>query len=343
MTVSEKVRRTRGVVAAFSLSLAWAGIASADPTQGDRADARAAMAEGRQLRSQKNYDAALKSFRTADGIMHVPTTGLEVARTLEAMGRLVEARSTLRRVLSLQISPTDPAPFQDAMATAAILFTELEERTPMITFVVQSTAQGVPLVWVDGQPVPPSELANPLLLDPGTHQIMAHLGKLDATQTIDLHERDRQPVVLKMPVVAPKAAPEKPSPWRTVAYASFGTSAAGLVIGTITGALALSTKHTAESGCNGGQCPPATWDALDRAHSYATVSTVGFATFGAALGLGFASLALAPPKEGAPSGSIPVRPSVGGLSPAAHLSVGGLSPAAHLSVGIGYAQIEGSF
>jgi hypothetical protein len=255
--------------------------------------------------------------------MRVPTTGVEVARTLEAMGRLVEARSTLRRVLALPTSPTDPAPFQEAMATAAVLFTELEEQLPMITFVIESTARGVPLVWVDGQPVPPSELANPLRLDPGTHQITAHLGKLEATQSIDLRERDRQPVVLKMPAIARKTPGAEPtSPWRTVAYVSFATSAAGLVTGTIAGALALSTKHTAESGCSEGQCPPSTWEALDQAHSYATVSTVGFATFGAALGLGFTSLALAPSQDGASNGSgVRVRP----------------------TIGFGYARIEGTF
>jgi hypothetical protein len=294
---------------AFSISASWAGVASADMSE--RADARAAMAEGRLLRSQHNYEAALKAFRTADGIMHVPTTGLEVARTLEATGRLVEARSTLRRVLATPTSPSDPAPFQEAMATAAVLFTELEERTPTISFVMQSATQGAPLVWVDGQPVPPSELANPLRLDPGVHQITAHLGRLEATQSVDLHERDKQPVVLKMPVAPKATGTERSSPWRTVAYASFATSAAGLVVGTITGALALSTKHTAESGCSEGQCPPATWEALDRAHSYATVSTVGFATFGAALGLGFTSLALAPTKDGASSGTVRVRPSLG--------------------------------
>jgi hypothetical protein len=52
------------------------------------------------------------------------------------------------------------------------------------------------------------------------------------------------------------------------------------------------------------------------------VSTVGFATFGAALGLGFTSLALAPSQDGASNGSgVRVRP----------------------QIGFGYAQIEGTF
>jgi hypothetical protein len=291
----------------------------------EKADARAWMAEGRTLRSQHNYEAALKSFKAADGIMHVPTTGFEVARTLEAMGRLVEARSAARRVLSISASPNDPPPFQDAMAAASSLYVELEQRIPTVTFVIPSpVTQSVPTVWVDGQPVPSNELGTPLRLDPGTHQVAAHLGQLDAVQTIELRERDRQPIVLKLPASAKSsvAANRSETPWRTVAYVSFGTSAAGLLLGTVTGALALSTKHTAETGCIDGRCPPSTWESIDRAHTYATISTVGFATFGAALGLGFTSLALAPTRDASASGSsVRVRP----------------------SVGLGYAGVDGTF
>jgi hypothetical protein len=289
----------------------------------EKADARAWMAEGRTQRTQHDYEGALKSFKAADGLMHVPTTGLEVARTLEAMGRLVEARTTVRRVLSIPVTPNDPPPFQDAIAAASSLYVELEQRIPTVTFVLPSAAQGTPTVWVDGQPVPSSELGSPLHLDPGTHQIAAHLGQFDAAQSIELHERDRQPVVFKTSASTSKsnaATARGATPWRTVAYVSFGTSAAGLVLGTVTGALALSTKQTAEAGCADGRCPPSTWESIDRAHTYATISTIGFATFGAALAVGFTSLALAPTRD-ASSGSVQVRP----------------------RIGLGFAGVDGSF
>jgi hypothetical protein len=306
------------VVGALGLALAstfWAAAASAEPTASEKADARASMAEGRALRSQRNFEGALRSFNAADGIMHVPTTGLEVARTLEAMGRLVEARSMLGKVMAIPVAPTDPAPFQEALSAAAVLYEEIDQRIPMVTFVVRApSSQKAPTVWVDGQLVPASEIGNPLRLDPGAHQIMARLGQLDVTQSIDLHERDRQPVVLRLLGGSASGSTDgrSPSPWQTIGYVSFGTSAAGLIVGTVTGALALSTKHTAEAGCTDGRCPPATWDAIDRAHDYATVSTIGFATFGAGLGLGFASLALTPSSDVRSSApSVRVRPRLG--------------------------------
>ena len=307
----------RGVIVTMlcAASTLWTTAALGEPTAMEKADARAWMAEGRMLRNQRNYEGALRSFKAADGIMHVPTTGLEVAKTLEAMGRLVEARSTARKVLSFSVASTDPAPFQDAMAAASALYVDLEQRVPTIKFIIQGTPQATPTVWVDGQPVPANEIGNPLRLDPGTHQIAAHLGQFDATQSVELRERDRQPVVLKVPGSSGKddaVAGQSTNPWRTVAYVSFGTSAAGLVIGGITGALALSTKQTAAAGCIDGNCPPSTWESIDRAHTYATISTVGFATFGAGLGLGFTSLALASKRDAGSGGaSTRVRPQVG--------------------------------
>src|SRR5262249_47329328 len=105
---SERLRARFGAVGLACASTFWMAAASAEPTAGEKADARASMAEGRALRSQRNFEGALRSFNAADRIMHVPTTGLEVARTLEAMGRLVEARSTLGRVMTIPVQPTDP-------------------------------------------------------------------------------------------------------------------------------------------------------------------------------------------------------------------------------------------
>src|SRR5262245_45878356 len=97
--VSERGRARLCAAVLACASLGWARVAGAEPGAPEKAEARAAMTEGRTFRSQRNFEAALRAFNTADKIMHVPTTGLEVARTLEAMGRLVEARSALKRVL----------------------------------------------------------------------------------------------------------------------------------------------------------------------------------------------------------------------------------------------------
>ena len=64
----------------------------------DRETARTLMQQGRELTAKGDLKEALKRFKGADDIMHVPTTGLEVARTQAPLGLLVEARDTIARI-----------------------------------------------------------------------------------------------------------------------------------------------------------------------------------------------------------------------------------------------------
>jgi hypothetical protein len=95
-------------------------------------------------------------------------------------------------------------------------------------------------------------------------------------------------VVLRMPATADEVkrgtAPSAvDSTWRTVGYVGLGLSSAALVTGAITGALAMASKRTAEVGCVDSRCPPPTWNDIDRARNYATVSTIAFSTSASAL------------------------------------------------------------
>jgi tetratricopeptide (TPR) repeat protein len=77
----------------------------------------------------------------------------------------------------------------------------------------------------------------------------------------------------------PPIAPEPPS--RVPIYVAFGVGAAGVAVGSIFGALALSQASDVEDACPGGKCgrndqvgPQA--DAQDAARTKAWVSTIGF-------------------------------------------------------------------
>jgi len=266
------------------------------------------MANGRTMRTQGRLDAALTSFKAADAIMHAPTTGLEVARTLESLGRLVDALGAARKVQSTPLSTGDPAPFLSALAAANALASELEQRIPTLAFVMEGF-DDMPTIAVDGRAVPAGDLGAPLRLDPGVHKVVAHLGQLDASQIVELHERDRQPIVIKSPRpphASGASAESTEGAWRTFAYVSFGTGAAGLLVGAVTGALALSAKSAADASCHNGRCT----DDGEASRRYAAASAAGFATFGTALGLGLMGLALTPSRESS-RGTLRVRPQLG--------------------------------
>ncbi len=78
-----------------------------------------------------------------------------------------------------------------------------------------------------------------------------------------------------------------------LAWIGFGVGAAGVVTGSVTGLLAISSFNSAKSnGCVGNRCPPASYGDLDTANTMATVSTVSFVVAGLGVGLGVASIFL---------------------------------------------------
>src|SRR6185436_14847559 len=120
----------------------------------------------------------------------------------------------------------------------------------------------------------------PLRLDPGTHHVVARFGELEGSQSLVLRERDYQPIVLRTASTHERTheSAEEGSRWRTVGYVGLGVSGAAFVTGAVAGGLAWSSKRTAEVGCADSRCPPSTWNDVDHARTYASVSTLAFVT-----------------------------------------------------------------
>src|SRR5260221_9991256 len=113
--------------------LLWARGALAAPTAQDRERARALMDAGDARFEAKQYPAALEQYRAADEIMSVPTTGIEVGRTLERLGKLLEAREILRRVSEFPQRADEPKPFSTARSRADRLLSDMAPRIPRVT------------------------------------------------------------------------------------------------------------------------------------------------------------------------------------------------------------------
>ncbi len=93
-----------GVVAV----LLWNGVTFAQPSASDRETARDLMAEGDKKLAAKDVKGAHAAFEEAHRLMNVPTTGIEVARTAETLGMLVEARDTCLLVTKINKTPGEP-------------------------------------------------------------------------------------------------------------------------------------------------------------------------------------------------------------------------------------------
>src|SRR4051812_21534293 len=185
------LRWTAATGALIAAVLLGASPASAEPSLSDRETARSLMDDGDAKRDKGDFKAALKSYEAADAIMHVPTTGLEVARAQAQLGMLLEARETLGRVARLPPRPGEPAPFTAARKTAEQLSTDLAARIPSVTVMIANAEPGqTPQLVFDGEAVPPAAAQAPRKVNPGRHTIVARVGTNEKKEEVSVVERD---------------------------------------------------------------------------------------------------------------------------------------------------------
>ncbi len=107
--------------------------------------------------------------------------------------------------------------------------------------------------------------------------------------------------------VPPDAVAPRASSQRTLGFIGLGVGAAGLVVGSVSGLVAMSRHSTLESDCPTGKCRSSDQSTIDGFRTMATVSTVGFVIGGVAAAAGGALLLTAP----RPAQSGRVEPYVG--------------------------------
>jgi hypothetical protein len=250
----------------------------------------------------KQYAAALEQYRGADEIMQVPTTGIEVGRTLERLGRLLEAREVLRRVSEYPQRADEPKPFSSARQRADRLLADIAPRIPRVTLEVSGLPDGVlPEISWDGQHLDPAKIGGYLEANPGQHRALGvATGFPDVARDVRLAEGQALQVVLafsltaKPSSAAPQAssAPAKPQPVviakpgkPTLFWVGVGVAAVGIATGSATGAYSLSRTSSAKKHCDGSACSPEAQQDIDGAKTFANVSNVAFAVGVAGLGV----------------------------------------------------------
>jgi hypothetical protein len=307
---------------AIALTVLWCSVPGAawgdGPTAAEKETARGMMDSGHARRDAGDHKGALELFQGADSIMHVPVTGIEVAREQVALGHLVEARDTLQVVLRLPAENGEPEVFRAARKDASTLDDSLVKRIPALQITVSGNAAQVIL---DGRPVPLPALVAPFKVDPGHHVVvaMAEGGEPKKEVGVDVGEGETRSVELTLPerTEAPPqasqdnagtaahegAAPTAPSgsavPW--LRWGGVGLAAVGIGAGTITGLIAISSKSSADKGCVNNMCPPSTWSDVNSARTTSTLSTIAFSVGGGGVVLAVISYLIAPAKPQASS------------------------------------------
>ncbi|HEY5960080.1 MAG TPA: hypothetical protein VIV60_26185 [Polyangiaceae bacterium] len=286
----------------------WCGSMAHAQTAADRETARLLMDQGDEQVERGALEAALALYLGSHELMHVPTTGIEVARTYHALGRLVEARDSALEVLRMPSSSNEPQPFTDARAAAAQLAAELEQLIPILTVeIAPAAAAAHATLSIDGATVPKAARDLSHALNPTTHSILASApGYYDVEQHITLERQERRQLRLDLrpfgkvsasfthtrdgnaPAIDQAHASDHATRWRWPLWAGVGVGGAGLVVGAIAGAFSLDRASAAKRYCNGNVCTPSAQSDRDAASSAARISNIGFAVgaLGAVVAIG---------------------------------------------------------
>jgi hypothetical protein len=254
------------------------------------------MDEGDRLVTEGDLEAALTRYESAHAIMHVPTTGLSLARVQAQLGMLVEARSTAMEVINLPAAKSEPKVFTEARRAAGSLSSELEPRVPSIKTLV-APAEVVYSGTLDGIALPSEARLVAFRTNPGLHTVRIEApGYAPQTRQVTLAEREAETVKVDLqPTAAEIASP--PNAAGTSAAASVPTAPASdpvdpaasgrtpgivglsvggalLVAGTVTGVMSIVQTSHEKDTCPADHCSTSQQDALSTANTLANVANV---------------------------------------------------------------------
>jgi hypothetical protein len=315
-----------------------------EPSSADRATARTLAQEGYVALRDKDYATAADRFSRAVALVHAPTLLRDLARAQVGLGKLVDAHENYSTIIREGVAADAPAPWQKALADAKAEIVAIPPRLPWVTITVAGPSD--PVVTIDGVPIAAASLGVKRPADPGKHEIRATApGFYTAKKTVVLKEGESVNIAFELEDAPPDAKPkpeeeantvvttEVPDPpWRKPAIiGAFALGGAGLALGSVTGALAISKRNKLAPECVAGTCGPKQKSDLDAYHTYGPISTVSFIVGGVGAAAGVVLLLVKPQSlsETSPSGSARVKPQAGlDWSP---------------FVGVGSAGVKGSF
>jgi hypothetical protein len=303
---------------------------AAPPTAAEKETARRLMDEGKTRLKVNDNVRAIDAFQKANDIMHVPTTGLALAKAHLAAGHLVEARDAALEVGRLPHDPGESAVLEAARKQAKELEAQLKPRIPMLRIRIHGATPTH--VAVDDAEIPMSIIGEPVAVNPGKRTVTAKSAEGGEVKgDIELAEREVREIELTLPARGDgtKAAPpptgtssgdkttskvEVGPPSGTsddrdkglvrtqlaegLMYGGAIGGALGITVGIITGALTLSKAHAVQPQCDNNICAPDAKDDLDTALTFGTISTIGFVVglVGVAAGVVGYMLPKKPPK-----------------------------------------------
>jgi PEGA domain len=278
-----------------------------EPSSADRATARTLAQEGYVALRDKDYSTAADRFTRALGIVKAPTLLRDLARAQVGLGKLVDAHETYNQIIREGVAADAPQPWVKALADAKAEIAPISSRLPWVTITVSGPAH--PKVTIDGAPIAETSLGVKRPADPGRHEIRAlAAGYYTAKKSISLNEGESVNIAFELEDAPPDAAPKDEEetgkvsvatvvdpPWRKpVTITALALGGAGIVLGGVTGILAMTKHNQLATDCPNGRCGLGYKNDLEKYHTLGTVATIGFVAGGVFAGAGVVLLLVKP-------------------------------------------------
>ncbi len=329
------MRLSKMIGAVLVSTMLYAAPVGAQPVDDQmRATARALADEGMTFFEQKKYAEALDRFDRAVTIIQAPTITLHAARSLDKLGRLIEAAERYRTCMNTAVDDKSPEAFRSAQEAARNELQTLMPRIPSIEIAVQGPGANEAIVLLDGKPVPKALIGVKTLVNPGDHKIGAMTETHADLEEVSVTEKQASRVVLELEpktgansgqLVGPNKPDKKPpiNAKKVGGFVALGVGGVFGIIGTAAGISALNQlDDLAADGCpSGGEAAPgvncSSSAFQERVANFETSRNVSAATFaigGAALATGVVLLVLGSKSQPAPQPaktSLHIEPWVG--------------------------------
>ncbi len=299
-------------------------VARAQISDADRAAARDLAEQGQDALERQDFATAADRFSRAAQIVHVPTLTLGLARADVGLGKWVAAEELYSRMVREGAPAGSPPVFAQAVADAQRDLDALRPRIPSVVINVSGAGASGAKVTLDGAPVPGALIGVNRPVDPGPHLVRADAPGFAPVETsVTSVERRAETVTLTIdrpasaaelpppPTTGPLSVPanvrpappaepplpqphEGVSPRKTAGFVLIDVGAAGLIMGAVTGGLAIAKHNTLVSKCSMGHCPTSEDGDLKTYHLMAGLADAGVIAGGALAATGVILFVLSP-------------------------------------------------
>jgi tetratricopeptide (TPR) repeat protein len=310
----------RRLLAGLLLAFAFVWIshpAAAKPTKKDMVLAKQAAQEAKKHEKKKDWEEAREAWQRSVDLNDTPGARIGLARAESELGRLLLAEKHLQEALA---SPKLPPPVK---RKAKLDLAKLEERIPTLAIELPADFGGE--LWLGDESIGKAAASEPRRLDPGEYQVRAEAkGFQPFREAVVLEEGDRKavkvtlaPLAAAEPVAAPADEEEQRkkkgggSAQRTLGWVSLGIGGVGLIVGTVMGLSARSTRSELDGACSNDVCSEGQRDLYNKGKSQANTATAGFIVAGVGIGLGAVLLMTAGDSKEAPQAKVEAVVGVG--------------------------------